>query len=608
MTVRDYHNNAGCTASDDVVVTTNANAGPFVVTSQNSPTTWLEGASATITWDVANTTASPVSCANVDIRLSLDGGLTYPTVLLMNEPNDGSASINVPAGTTTMGRIMVKGSNNVFFDINNAHITINPGLPNFTITLNPPSVAECNDGTVETTVEVGQFMGFMDPVTLTTLNLPPGAIATFIPPVVIPGSTSTLTISNLGGLFGIYTPTVRGTSTTGNKDATFSINLLSPPSTGPTLSSPVNSATDVVITPLLDWLVLSGVIQYEFEVAYDNAFTAIAFSGTSATDQYQINTPLAANQIFYWRVRGMNPCGNSSWSTVFSFTTNSCFALMSPNVPVNIPASGTSTVTSAFNCAIDMVINDVNVINLVGSHSWVDDLKFSLISPAGTERLFWDRPCGNHDNFNINFDDEAANSNWPCPPTNGLTYKPDNLLSIFDGQNTEGIWLLKIQDVADQDGGSLSSWGLKVCGDIGCQLVVNQSSGSGMGSLPAAINCADPGDTIRLAASLAGQTINVGSAALLINKNLVIRADDPNIIITGTGPRVFEVGNGISVEFFNTKITAGTSMNGGAINNPGIVRLRNTTISKNPGVSGASLIQNTPGAQLIVSGTCFMNQ
>lgn len=202
VTVRDLYDGIwGCTDEDNTMISVTATSGPFTVSSQNSATTWPEGSTQTITWNVANTTAAPVSCANVDIRLSTDGGLTYPTMLLQNTPNDGSASVMIPTGVTTTGRIMIRGSNNIFFDINNANITIEQALPNFTINLNPKTVSECNDGAVQTTVEVGQIFGFTDPVSLSVINKPPGSIVTFNPQIVMPGSNSTLTISNLTGLF-----------------------------------------------------------------------------------------------------------------------------------------------------------------------------------------------------------------------------------------------------------------------------------------------------------------------------------------------------------------------------------------------------------------------
>lgn len=609
VTVRDLYDGIwGCTDEDNTMISVTATSGPFTVSSQNSATTWPEGSTQTITWNVANTTAAPVSCANVDIRLSTDGGLTYPTMLLQNTPNDGSASVMIPTGVTTTGRIMIRGSNNIFFDINNANITIEQALPNFTINLNPKTVSECNDGAVQTTVEVGQIFGFTDPVSLSVINKPPGSIVTFNPQIVMPGSNSTLTISNLTGLFGTYTPLVRATSTTGIKDSVFTINLLEPPTIAPTLLSPGNNSIDAVITPLLDWQTLAGATQYEYQLAYDNLFANLVTSGTTSIDKIQITAPLIVGQQYYWRVKGINTCGNGVWSSAFTFTTVSCLALMSTNVPINIPSSGAPIVTSIFDCPLDMVITDINIINLTGTHSWVDDLKFSIIAPDASERLIWDRPCDNHDNFSIQLDDEAANSNWPCPPTDGLTYKPTNTLSFFDGKHSEGIWTLKIQDIADQDGGSLSTWGLKVCGSLDCQLTVNQTSGTGFGSLPAAITCAGVGDTIRLAGLLSGQTINIGSSPLLLDKNLVIKSEGSSINITGSGSRVFEIGNSAQVEFVDVKITAGTSMSGGAIKNPGIVKFKNVTIESNPSVPGASLITNTPGAQLFVAGTCNIHQ
>lgn len=608
MTARDYHSIAGCTDEDDVVVTTSSTSGPFVVTSQSSATTWNENATETITWNVANTTAAPVSCANVDIRFSTDGGLTYPTALLLNTPNDGSATITVPIGTTTMGRVMVKGSNNIFFDINNANITVNAAAPNFTINLNPQNLTECNDGTVQTTVEVGSFLGFMDPVTLSILNLPPGATASFSPQVVTPGSTSTLTISNLAGLFGTYTPTVRGTSSTGNKDVVFSFTLTAPIATAPTLVSPANNATDALITPLLDWQTIAGVTQYEFQLAYDNAFTLLTMAAVINADQYQVTRPLIVGQAYYWRVRGVNSCGNGAWSSTYTFTTTSCFSQLSTNVPVTIPASGTPTVTSTMTVTHNMTVTDLNVINLTGTHTYVDDLKFSLIAPDAGERLIWDRPCTNHDNFNINFDDEAAAGQWPCPPTDGLTYRPSNTLTFFDNKLTQGIWTMKVQDIADQDGGALNSWGIKVCGTLNCQLTVSQTAGTGLGSLPAAITCSSAGDTIRLAGILSGQTIDVGASPLLLNKNLVILAEAPNINITTSGSRVFDISAGVQVKILGPTLTAGTSLTGGVFSNAGTVTITNVTTHKNPAVNGATLIQNTPGAQLIVTGNCLISQ
>ncbi|PIF45926.1 putative secreted protein (Por secretion system target) [Chryseobacterium sp. 52] len=128
LTVRD--NNAGCAgvANDDAMITVNGNSGPFMVTAPITAVSWTGNSSQTITWNVANTTAAPVSCANVSIFLSTDGGLTYPTTIVASTANDGSETIIVPNMSTTQARIMVAGQGNVFYNINPVNFTINKTL------------------------------------------------------------------------------------------------------------------------------------------------------------------------------------------------------------------------------------------------------------------------------------------------------------------------------------------------------------------------------------------------------------------------------------------------------------------------------------------------
>lgn len=128
LTVRD--NNPGCAgvANDDAIVTVDGNSGPFTVTTPTTAVTWTGNTTQTITWNVANTTAAPVSCANVSILLSTDGGLTYPTTIIASTPNDGSETIIVPNVTTAQARIMVAGQGNVFYNINPVNFAIDKVL------------------------------------------------------------------------------------------------------------------------------------------------------------------------------------------------------------------------------------------------------------------------------------------------------------------------------------------------------------------------------------------------------------------------------------------------------------------------------------------------
>ncbi|SFN35760.1 Por secretion system C-terminal sorting domain-containing protein [Chryseobacterium oleae] len=124
FTVRDNRAGGSGNNSDDVVLTVNKTAGPFSVSSQNSATTYTGGSSQTVTWNVAGTTANNVNAANVDILWSTNSGSTW-TTLLAGTPNDGSQAVTIPNAATATGRIMVKGSNHIFFDVNNANIKVN---------------------------------------------------------------------------------------------------------------------------------------------------------------------------------------------------------------------------------------------------------------------------------------------------------------------------------------------------------------------------------------------------------------------------------------------------------------------------------------------------
>ena len=124
LTARDNKISGGANNTDDMVVTVNGVAGPFTVDSQNTNESYAVGTSQVINWSVAGTTANGVNCANVDILLSTDGGQTFPIILAAATPNDGTQNITIPNNPGTTNRIMVKGNNHIFFDVNNANFSI----------------------------------------------------------------------------------------------------------------------------------------------------------------------------------------------------------------------------------------------------------------------------------------------------------------------------------------------------------------------------------------------------------------------------------------------------------------------------------------------------
>jgi subtilisin-like proprotein convertase family protein len=88
-------------------------------------------------------------------------------------------------------------------------------------------------------------------------------------------------------------------------------------------------------------------------------------------------------------------------------------------------------------------------------HSFVGDLTISLISPAGTQIVLMDQigspiPTSGVNLCNLDLNDSAVSSIQAVPynaagPFSG-SYKPDEALSAFDGENPNGTWKLRVVD------------------------------------------------------------------------------------------------------------------------------------------------------------------
>ena len=140
-----------------------------------------------------------------------------------------------------------------------------------------------------------------------------------------------------------------------------------------------------------------------------------------------------------------------------------CLTFTATDLPLSI--LDFQTTTSTVHVSAVGTISDVNIQGLVGTHTYVGDLRFTLVSPTGSELILFENKCGSFQNFNINLDDQAV-ADISCSLDQGNTEKPQNSLSIFNGESAQGDWLLKVFDGAGGDQGSLTEWTLEICGDF----------------------------------------------------------------------------------------------------------------------------------------------
>jgi len=118
LVVRDNQFPNGGQTERATMTLTYANTGPFRVTSQNATVAWEQGSTQAINWDVAGTDANGIDTSLVNIKLSTDGGLTFPITLAANTPNDGTETITTPNLQSQTCRIMVEAVGNVFYAVN----------------------------------------------------------------------------------------------------------------------------------------------------------------------------------------------------------------------------------------------------------------------------------------------------------------------------------------------------------------------------------------------------------------------------------------------------------------------------------------------------------
>jgi subtilisin-like proprotein convertase family protein len=158
-------------------------------------------------------------------------------------------------------------------------------------------------------------------------------------------------------------------------------------------------------------------------------------------------------------------------STTTPQSTATVTTIMSTDVPKAIPDNGQTTSTLNNNTAelkIDAAtvagtIADVDLVGLNIPHTWLGDLQVTLTSPSGTSVVLINRVCSSDSNFsNITLDDSASTLiGMACPPASGASYRPSNPLVLFTGQPASGTWTLTVRDMALQDIGSLTAWGLR---------------------------------------------------------------------------------------------------------------------------------------------------
>ena len=116
-----------------------------------------------------------------------------------------------------------------------------------------------------------------------------------------------------------------------------------------------------------------------------------------------------------------------------------------------------------------ILISDLGVINSLTvnvdiTHTYIQDLQVALFHPdLETYAILWQRNCDDQDTFEITFDDNG--SEIDCTNLTTATFVPLQDLSIFNGMDSAGEWVIFIRDGYNNDIGVLNDWSLEICSE-----------------------------------------------------------------------------------------------------------------------------------------------
>ncbi len=471
-TVRDNHPEAGGVAWAQVEFRADSESGPFqVITPNTADISWTVGSYQEINWDVANTDNDRVNCQKVNILLSTNGGNSFPITLLEGTDNDGTAFITVPDAVSSQARIRIEAADNIFFDLSDRNFSIEAATaPGFALELAPQDFAPlCLPEPAIIDIQSSSILGFDSPISLELVGeLPAGAFASFGQNTLNPGESTTLTLSFTEFLEEALNLEVQATAE-GVDTALRNLQLttVSNDFSDMALTSPEDGRSDIVLSSDFDWEPSADANTYDFQLASSASFTSnsIVESAEGLTESaFESAATLEDSELYFWRVRPVNECGPGPWLPAYVFQTAEvvCNGYTPTDLPINLPTA-VNTKTSKLMVEDEGIIADVNISNLEIRFAPVNSLRITLVSPAGTEAVVYNRACLNTNQVELTLDDEAP-EDIPCPPTDFQLAQPDNPLSVFDGESTAGEWQLRVEVVASGfTSGSIRSWQLDFC-------------------------------------------------------------------------------------------------------------------------------------------------
>ncbi|MFO0788304.1 MAG: proprotein convertase P-domain-containing protein [Pirellulales bacterium] len=170
------------------------------------------------------------------------------------------------------------------------------------------------------------------------------------------------------------------------------------------------------------------------------------------------------------RTKDQNEVGLPGWTIYLDENNNGILdTVTTPQQTVTVPApvvpqplTDNATTKNELFFSGNGVVSDINV-TLDINHTYDSDLDVYLISPSGTRVKLFADIGGAGDHFHGTTLDDAAATGIAqnSAPFTG-TFRPQEPLSVLNGQQAHGTWQLEITDDSVGDTGVLNSWSVTI--------------------------------------------------------------------------------------------------------------------------------------------------
>ena len=203
--------------------------------------------------------------------------------------------------------------------------------PDFSLAVEPSSLEVCAPTEEVVTVSIGQAMGYDNEVTLSVqtdsgilhdlssfLVTPPAEVELFLSiPSAVEDGEHIVQVVGISAADGVMHETELTVHVSGGVPQTVALN------------APANGATDVPVGPLFTWSDDPTASSWQFQLSTSSDPGGVIHDAAAIVDpSCSVPMMLAPNTPYFWRVRAFNNCGESAWTSWWTFRTTDALTVL----------------------------------------------------------------------------------------------------------------------------------------------------------------------------------------------------------------------------------------------------------------------------------------